>query len=256
MAIFLENPHQVALYQRDGVDPQDSGGIFFYSGLWYSVLREKQPIISCNTKDKRKIMNKVMGFREWALIGFLALIWGASFFFVKIAVERMTPLTVVACRVGTAALLLLVFVIITGRKLPQNPRTWGALLVLGALNNVLPFSLITWGQTHIDSSLAAILNATTPVFSVILAHFLTRDEPLTKNRLAGVLLGWAGVAVLMGIDSLHGVGMKTAGQAAVLGAAFLYSLAAIFGRRFRDLDPAGMSPEERVQKALEIISVR
>jgi len=201
-------------------------------------------------------MNKVMGFREWALIGFLALIWGASFFFVKIAVERMTPLTVVACRVGTAALLLLVFVIITGRKLPQNPRTWGALLVLGALNNVLPFSLITWGQTHIDSSLAAILNATTPVFSVILAHFLTWDEPLTKNRLAGVLLGWAGVAVLMGIDSLHGVGMKTAGQAAVLGAAFLYSLAAIFGRRFRDLDPAGMSPEERVQKALEIISVR
>jgi len=182
-------------------------------------------------------MNKVMGFKEWALIGFLALIWGASFFFVKIAVERMTPLTVVACRVGTAALLLLVFVIITGRKLPRNPRTWGALLVLGALNNVLPFSLITWGQTHIDSSLAAILNATTPVFSVILAHFLTRDEPLTKNRLAGVLLGWAGVAVLMGIDSLHGIGMKTAGQAAVLGAAFLYSLAAIFGRRFRDLDP-------------------
>jgi len=182
-------------------------------------------------------MNKVMGFKEWGLIGFLALIWGASFFFVKIAVATMTPLTVVACRVGLAALLLMAFALSTGRQLPRNIRTWGALFVLGALNNVIPFSLITWGQTHIDSGLAAILNATTPVFSVILAHFLTRDEPLTKNRLAGVLLGWTGVAVLMGIDSLHGIGMKTAGQAAVLGAAFLYSLAAIFGRRFRDIDP-------------------
>ncbi|OGR11343.1 MAG: ABC transporter permease [Desulfobacula sp. GWF2_41_7] len=178
-----------------------------------------------------------MGFKEWGLIGFLALIWGASFFFVKIAVATMTPLTVVACRVGLAALLLMAFALSTGRQLPRNIRTWGALFVLGALNNVIPFSLITWGQTHIDSGLAAILNATTPVFSVILAHFLTRDEPLTKNRLAGVLLGWTGVAVLMGIDSLHGIGMKTAGQAAVLGAAFLYSLAAIFGRRFRDIDP-------------------
>ncbi len=182
-------------------------------------------------------MNKVMGLKEWGLIGFLALIWGASFFFVKIAVATMTPLTVVACRVGMAAILLMAFVMITGRKLPGNIRTWGALFALGALNNVIPFSLITWGQTHIDSSLAAILNATTPVFSVILAHFLTKDEPLTKNRLAGVLLGWTGVAVLMGIDSLHGIGMKTVGQAAVLGAALLYSLAAIFGRRFRDLDP-------------------
>ncbi len=182
-------------------------------------------------------MNKVMGFAEWGLIGFLAVIWGASFFFVKIAIASMTPLTVVACRVGLAAFLLMSFVMITGRKLPRSISTWGALFVLGALNNVIPFSLITWGQTHIDSSLAAILNATTPVFSVILAHFLTRDEPLTKNRLAGVLLGWAGVAVLMGIDTLHGIGMKTAGQAAVLGAALLYSLAAIFGRRFRDIDP-------------------
>jgi len=182
-------------------------------------------------------MNKVMGFKEWGLIGFLSIIWGASFFFVKIALASMTPLSVVACRVGLASMLLMAFVIITGRKLPRSFHIWGALFALGALNNVIPFSLITWGQTHIDSSLASILNATTPVFSVILAHFLTKDEPLTKNRLAGVLLGWAGVAVLMGIDSLSGIGMKTAGQAAVLGAALLYSLAAIFGRRFRDIDP-------------------
>lgn len=182
-------------------------------------------------------MNKAMGIREWGLIVFLSILWGASFFFVEIALANMTPLTVVACRVGLAALLLLGFVLATGRKLPRDIQTWVSFAALGAMNNVLPFSLITWGQTHIDSGLASILNATTPVFSVFLAHFLTADEPLTPNRLMGVLFGWAGVAVLMGIDSLNGIGLQTAGQAAVLGASLCYALAAIYGRRFRDLDP-------------------
>ena len=182
-------------------------------------------------------MNKVMGVRLWFLIVILSIIWGASFFFVEIAIEKMTPLTIVLFRVGFAAFLLLGFVRLTGRKMPKNPGIWGAFLALGALNNVIPFSLITWGQNHIDSSLAAILNATAPVFSVILAHFLTKDEPLTKNRLAGVLFGWGGVALLIGIDALNGVGIKIAGQVAVLGAALLYALAAIFARRFKDIDP-------------------
>ncbi|MBU1340692.1 MAG: DMT family transporter [Proteobacteria bacterium] len=179
-----------------------------------------------------------MGAGLWCLIGILSLIWGASFFFVEIAVQTMTPLTLVLCRVGTAAVLLLGFVFFTNRKMPSSPGIWVAFLVLGALNNVIPFSLIAWGQKYIDSSLASILNATTPVFSVILAHFLTRDEPLTKNRLAGVVFGWVGVILLMGIDSLNGIGIKTAGQAAVLGAALLYAFAAIFGRRFKKIDPA------------------
>jgi len=182
-------------------------------------------------------MNKVMGIRLWCLIILLSIIWGASFFFVEIAVERMTPLTIVLYRVGLAAFLLLGFVWFTGRKMPKKISIWGALLVLGALNNVIPFTLITWGQNHIDSSLAAILNATAPVFSVILAHFLTKDEPLTKKRLIGVLFGWGGVAILIGIDASNGVGMKIAGQVAVLGAALLYAFAAIFGRRFKDIDP-------------------
>ncbi len=182
-------------------------------------------------------MNKVMGVKLWCLIIILSIIWGASFFFVEIAVERMTPLTIVLCRVGFAAFLLLGFVWFTGRKMPKKFGIWSALLALGALNNVIPFSLITWGQSHIDSSQAAILNATAPVFSVILAHFLTKDEPLTKNRLIGVLFGWGGVAILIGIDALNGVGLKIAGQVAVLGAALLYAFAAIFGRRFKEIDP-------------------
>ena len=186
-------------------------------------------------------MNQVMGAGLWFLIVILSILWGASFFFVEIAVESMTPLTIVLCRVGFAAFLLLGFVRLTGREMPKNLGIWGAFLAIGMLNNVIPFSLITWGQQYIDSSLAAILNATTPVFSVILAHFLTKDEPLTKNRLTGVLFGWIGVAVLIGIEALSGVGMKIAGQAAVLGAALLYAIAAIFGRRFKEFDPVVVS---------------
>lgn len=188
-----------------------------------------------------KHINKVMGLKEWALIVILSIIWGASFFFVEIAVKTMTPLTIVFCRVGVAAFLLLGFVRFAGRKMPKNLGVWGAFLALGAMNNVIPFSLIAWGQKHIDSSLASILNATTPVFSVILAHFLTKEEQLTKNRLAGVLFGWVGVTVLIGIESLHGLGLKIAGQAAVLAAALLYAFAAIFARRFRDIDPVVVS---------------
>jgi len=184
-----------------------------------------------------KNMNQVMGAGLWFLIIILSVIWGASFFFVEIAVARMTPLTIVLCRVGFASFLLLGFVWFTGRKMPKNIGIWGAFLVIGMLNNVIPFSLITWGQKYIDSSLASILNATTPVFSVVLAHFLTKDEPLTKNRLTGVFFGWIGVAVLIGIEALSGFGMKIAGQAAVLGAALLYAFAAIFGRRFKEFDP-------------------
>ncbi len=187
---------------------------------------------------KNKETNIVMGTKEWVLLILLSILWGASFFFVEVVVVTMTPLTVVACRVGIAAFLLLVYVKVTGRMIPFDPKIWGAFFILGALNNAIPFSLITWGQTHIDSSLASILNATTPVFSVVLAHFLTIEETLTKKRGVGVVFGWLGVAVLIGIDSLSGVGMKIAGQLAVLGAAVLYACAAIFGRRFKHLDPA------------------
>ncbi|MCF6246522.1 MAG: DMT family transporter [Desulfobacula sp.] len=187
---------------------------------------------------KNKDTNIVMGIKEWGLLILLSILWGASFFFVEVAVTTMTPLTIVACRVGVAAFLLLIYVKVSGRKMPSDPKIWGGLFILGALNNAIPFSLITWGQTHIDSSLASILNATTPVFSVVFAHFLTTEETLTKKRGMGVVFGWLGVAVLIGIESLSGVGMKFAGQVAVLGAAVLYAFAAIFGRRFKNLDPA------------------
>ena len=186
-------------------------------------------------------VNAVMGLREWGLILILSVIWGGSFFFVGVAVKDMTPLTIVLCRVGFASMILLAVVRLTGKKIPMSPGMWGAFFVLGALNNLIPFSLIVWGQTHIDSSLAAILNATTPIFSVVLAHLLTHEERLTANRMAGVLVGWIGVAVLIGIESLGGFGIEVLGQLAVVGASISYACAAIYGRRFKSMDPVVVS---------------
>jgi drug/metabolite transporter (DMT)-like permease len=186
-------------------------------------------------------VNVAMGIREWGLILILSAIWGGSFFFVGVAVKEMTPLTIVLCRVGLASMILLAVLRLTGKRLPASPGIWRAFFVIGALNNLIPFSLIVWGQTHIDSSLAAILNATTPIFSVVLAHLLTGEERLTAGRIIGVIIGWIGVAVLIGIESLGGFGVKVLGQLAVVGASLSYACAAIYGRRFKAMDPVVVS---------------
>jgi drug/metabolite transporter (DMT)-like permease len=149
----------------------------------------------------------------------------------------VAPLTIVFFRVGFASIILLTIVYLKGEKMPSSSKIWGAFFIMGILNNSIPFSLISWGQTHIESSLASILNAATPIFSVILAHFLTRKERLTVNRITGVLIGWIGVTVLIGIGSLRGLSIEAIGQIAVLGAALSYACAAIYGRRFEGIDP-------------------
>ena len=178
-----------------------------------------------------------MGGREWVLLVILSLLWGGSFFFAEIALTGLGPLTVVLGRVGLGALALLAWLYAGGGRLPADARTWGAFLIMGVLNNVIPFSLIVWGQISIDSGLASILNATTPLFVVLLAHVLTRDERLTPPRLAGVVLGFAGVAVLIGPVALLRVGDGVLGQVAVLAAACAYACAGIYGRRLRGLPP-------------------
>src|SRR5215212_4847940 len=161
-------------------------------------------------------VKRVMGPVEWALLLVLALLWGGSFFFSKIAVGELPPLTVVLCRVALAALALNVVVLLSGRRLPVDPRLWGAFFVMGLLNNVIPFSLIFWGQTQITSGLAAILNATTPLFTVLVAHVATKDEKLSAARLLGVFAGVMGVAVMIGPGAF--AGGSTLAKTAVLGA--------------------------------------
>jgi len=167
----------------------------------------------------------------------LAVLWGGTFFLNEIAVAGLGPLTIVLGRVAIGALALTALLPVIGARLPRAPGAWVAFLVMGALNNAVPFSLIVWGQTHIDSGLAAILNATTPMFTVILAHFMTRDERLTIGRAVGVALGVAGVALLVGGDALATWSWRNLGQMAVLAAAVSYACAGLYGRRFDGLSP-------------------
>ena len=127
---------------------------------------------------------------EWGMLILLSIFWGGSFFFTEIALRDFQPFTVVFLRVTLAALILIGVVYISGQRMPASLRTWGAFVVMGALNNAIPFSLIVWGQTRIDSGVASILNATTPIFTVILAHMFTSDERLTLRKFFGVLVGY------------------------------------------------------------------
>jgi drug/metabolite transporter (DMT)-like permease len=176
-----------------------------------------------------------MGPREWASLAVLSVIWGGSFFFVGVAVTGLPPFTIVLLRVGLAALALHLVVRALRLPLPRDARIWKALVTMALLNNLVPFSLIVWGQTHIASGLASILNATTPLFGVLFAHLGTTDERLNGRRLAGVGLGLGGVVLLLGPEALRGLGSHLAAQLAVLAAAACYALASVYGRRFARL---------------------
>jgi len=171
----------------------------------------------------------------WFMLVVLSVLWGGSFFFIGVAVQGLPPLTIAALRVSLAAITLLVILYFSGVLLPRDQGVWRSFLVMGVLNNVIPFCLIIWGQTRIASGLASILNATTPLFAVVAAHLLTTDEKITPQKVAGLLIGFGGVIVIFGQDALQGVGHSTFGQLAVLGAAVSYSLAGIYGRRFARL---------------------
>lgn len=186
-------------------------------------------------------VQRPMNAAEWGLLILLSVVWGGSFFFNQVAVAELPPLSVVAARVAGAACILLVALRALGLRLPREGRVWGAFLVMGLLNNAVPFTLIVWGQTQIASGVAAILNASTPVFAVIFAHFLTADEPMTGRRLGGVMLGLGGVALMIGGSAVEALGGEVVAKVAVLGAAVSYALAGIFGRRFRAMGVAPMA---------------
>jgi drug/metabolite transporter (DMT)-like permease len=179
--------------------------------------------------------NRSMTPSEWVMLIALSVLWGGSFFFQGVAVRELPPLTIVVARVGLAAATLWIALALMGIRVPGSRRVWMAFFGMGVLNNAIPFSLIVWGQAHIGSGLASILNAMTPLFSVIVAHLATGDEKLTPAKLFGVLAGIAGVTVMIGWQALGSLGLEVAAQLAVLGGALSYGFASVFGRRFRDL---------------------
>lgn len=172
---------------------------------------------------------------DWVMLITLATVWGGSFLFNAILVAELPVITIVAIRVTVAALALWGFVRVTGRKIPTSPQVWGALLILGVLNNAIPFSLIVQGQTQITSGLASILNATTPLFTILVAGFFLTDERFSVLRVLGVVVGFSGVILMLGPEALSGLGDDFWAQLCALGAALSYGFASVFGRRFREL---------------------
>ncbi|MCP4472665.1 MAG: DMT family transporter [Gammaproteobacteria bacterium] len=180
-------------------------------------------------------INQSMGFYEWVMLITLSILWGGSFFFIEVVVTELPPLTIVLSRVGLAAVALWIFAASTGLRPPTNAGIWLAFLVMGMINNVIPFSLLVWGQTHMASSLASILNATTPLFTVVVAGVFLTDERLTVAKLTGVAFGLAGVILMIGPEALGGFSHNVLAQLAVLGTAVSYAFASVYGRRFETM---------------------
>ena len=172
-----------------------------------------------------------MRAREWSLLVLLSILWGGSFFFAMVALAELQPLTVVFGRVALAALALTVMLLVTGRSLFRSGTPWKSYAAMGVLNNLVPFGLIFWGQTQIASGLASVLNATTPLFTLVVAHALTNDERIGWTKVGALLLGLCGVATLVGPGALTAPS-GTLGQIACLGAALSYAFAGVYGRRF------------------------
>jgi drug/metabolite transporter (DMT)-like permease len=170
-----------------------------------------------------------MDERDWGLLVLLSILWGGSFFFTGVAVAELPPLTIVLARVAIAAVLLLPVLWASGARLPASLIAWMPFLVMGLLNNVIPFSLIVSGQTRIASGVASVLNATTPLFTVLVMA-AGGDEPLAPRRVVGVLAGLVGVIILRG-ESLEIAGGQTLGMLLCLGAALSYGFSGLWGRR-------------------------
>ena len=160
----------------------------------------------------------------------LAAVWGGSFFFGEVALREVPPLTLTLHRVIWAVPILVLIVLFKGISVPRSPRIWGAYLVMGALNNAIPFSLLFWGQTQIESGLVSILNGTTAMFAAVVAGLLLPDEALTAKKVIGAGLGIAGVAFIMGPSVLTNFNLSNLAQLAILGATLSYAFAGVWGK--------------------------
>ena len=174
-----------------------------------------------------------VGFVDWGRLVTLSLLWGSSFLLIEVALTSFGPLTVVNLRLFFAALVLLILVRLYKVPLPRAPAVWFGLLVLAVGNNVIPFLLITWGQMHINASLASVLNGTVTLYGVVLAWFFAKDEQHGAHRFLGVLLGFVGVVIIVGPSAADWRGGDFLGQVAILLAAFCYACLVIYAKRFK-----------------------
>ena len=201
------------------------------------------------------VINARMGLVQWSMLVLLSMLWGGSYFFVEIALEEWSPLLIVAVRIVVAAIVIWGIVLAAGLPVPRFRAAWIAFFFMGLLNNVFPFLLIVWGQKEIESGLAAILTAAAPIFSVIVAGVWLKDEPITRTRLLGAVLGLIGVAVLIGPSALAGIDANLLAQLAVLGGALSYAFAGVYARRFTrmNIDPIVAAAGQLLMSSLIMI---
>lgn len=201
------------------------------------------------------VIRSRMGLVEWSMLLLLSMLWGGSYFFVEIALLEWSPLLIVAVRVVIAAAVIWGIVLAAGHTVPRSWPAWIAFFWMGLLNNIFPFLLIVWGQKEIESGLAAILTAAAPIFTVIVAGVWLKDEPVTRSRLLGAVLGLAGVVILIGPSALAGLDAGLLAQLAVLGAALSYAVAGVYARRFprMNIDPIVAAAGQLLMSSLMMI---
>ncbi|MGJ5073095.1 DMT family transporter [Bradyrhizobium oligotrophicum] len=175
--------------------------------------------------------------RDLALLLLLSTLWGASYTLIRIGVETIPPLTLIAARTLIAGLLLAAIIRSRGLAWPRERRIWQRFLIQAGLNSVVPFTLIAWAERTIEAGLATILNATSPIFTFLLTALVTRHEPVTLRKLIGVAAGLAGTSLIVGVEALHGLGRQLWAQLAIVAATICYAGAAILGKSFKGLDP-------------------
>ncbi|MFD1765577.1 DMT family transporter [Sphingorhabdus buctiana] len=193
----------------------------------------------------------------WLLIGILSILWGGAFFLIEVGLRSYPPITLVFMRLVLAVPPMWIAMRLMGQRLPSEARVWGLLAVVGALNCALPFILFFWGQQYLDSGYASILNATTPLWGVITAHFLTSDEKATPARILGVLIGMAGIVVMVGPEAMKGLSNNLLAQIACMISTIFYSFAAIYGRRLSqtELTPMAVATGQTMMAALMMVPV-
>jgi drug/metabolite transporter (DMT)-like permease len=191
---------------------------------------------------------------ELGLLGVLALLWGSSYYFAKIALMDLPPMTLAASRVAIAAAFLLIVMRIVGDKLPKDGRTWRMLFVQACFNSILSWSILAWGQQHIDVALASVLNSTSPIFVFFITLALVRKAPPGRS-LWGACVGLGGVALIVGGDLADGVDASLAGCAAALIGAFLYGCAAVYGKRITGPSPLATATGTMLWATLALVPV-
>jgi drug/metabolite transporter (DMT)-like permease len=191
---------------------------------------------------------------DWLLLVLLSVLWGTTYFFIAVANPEVPPFTLVLGRVGVAALALVPLVFLFGLRLPATAAGWWPYIVQAVINNVIPFTLMVYGQLRIASGLAAVLNATTPLFTLVVLR-LFAGEALTASKIAGVLLGVAGVAILVGPEALHSNASSVIGMLCILGAAFSYAVSALWMRRLRHIPPLVSSAAQLTCSTLMLLVI-